>query len=54
VSGRMTVRSDDGTEITIGPGDVLRLEPGHDAWTVGDEACILLDTAGTGYANPTS
>jgi hypothetical protein len=54
VSGQMTVRSDDGTEITIGPGDVLRLEPGHDAWTVGDEACILLDTAGTGYAKPTS
>ena len=41
LSGRMTVRSDDGTELTIGPGDVLALEPGHDAWTVGDEACIL-------------
>lgn len=31
VSGRMTVRHDDGTEVTIGPGDVMLLEPGHDA-----------------------
>lgn len=54
LSGQMTVRSDDGTELTIGPGDVIRLEPGHDAWTVGDEPCILLDTAGTAYAKPAS
>jgi hypothetical protein len=54
LSGQMTVRSDDGTELTIGPGDVLRLEPGHDAWTVGDEPCILLDTAGAAYAKPAS
>ncbi len=25
-------------------------EPGHDARTVGDEACVLFDTAITGYA----
>lgn len=54
LSGQMTVRSDDGTEVTIGPGDVLALDPGHDAWTVGDEPCILLDTAAPGYAKPAS
>ncbi len=32
----MTVRSDDGSEMTYGPGDVFLMEPGHDAWTVGD------------------
>jgi uncharacterized cupin superfamily protein len=50
----MTVRSDDGTELTVGPGDVFVLEPGHDAWTVGDEPCILLDTGVAAYAKPTS
>lgn len=34
LSGQMTVLSDDGTELTIGAGDVFVLEPGHDAWTV--------------------
>ena len=24
--------------------DVVVLEPGHDAWTVGDEACVMLET----------
>ncbi len=53
-SGQMTVRSDDGTELTIRAGDVFVLEPGHDAWTVGNEPCILLDTAAAAYAKPTS
>jgi hypothetical protein len=41
VSGQMTVRSDDATEVTVGPGDVFVMEPGHDAWVVGDEACVM-------------
>ena len=44
LSGQMTIRFDSGDELTIGPGDVVDLEPGHDAWTVGDEPCIVLDT----------
>jgi hypothetical protein len=44
VSGQMTVRSNDGSEITLGPGDVFVMSPGHDAWTVGSEACVLFDT----------
>ena len=52
MSGRMTVRMDDGTEATVGPGDVVRIEPGHDAWVVGDEACVLLDTGVAAYAKP--
>ena len=52
VSGQMAVRSDDGTEVTIGAGDVVVIEPGHDAWTVGDESCVLLDTGVAAYAKP--
>jgi hypothetical protein len=43
VSGRMRVVMDDGTEAEAGPGDVVHIEPGHDAWIVGDEECVLLD-----------
>jgi hypothetical protein len=28
----------DGTEFDIERGDAYRIEPGHDAWVVGDEA----------------
>jgi mannose-6-phosphate isomerase-like protein (cupin superfamily) len=43
LSGRMGVRMDDGSESEVGPGDVAVIPPGHDAWTVGDEACVLVD-----------
>jgi len=52
LSGRMVIRMDDGTESTMGPGDVVRIEPGHDAWVVGDEPCVLLDTSVGAYATP--
>jgi uncharacterized cupin superfamily protein len=44
---------DDGKELEIGPGDVVSIPPGHDGWTVGDEACIVIDFAGMEtYAKP--
>jgi hypothetical protein len=43
VSGTMTTRMDDGTEITSKAGDVLNIPPGHDAWVVGNEAVVVLD-----------
>lgn len=46
MSGRMRIRMDDGQEQEVGPGDVLTIEPGHDAWVVGKEACVMLDFAG--------
>jgi hypothetical protein len=46
------VKFDDGSELDIGPGDVVVLEPGHDAWTVGDEACVMVDTGVGAYAKP--
>jgi len=47
VSGRMGVRMDDGTQCRIGPGDVVLIEPGYDAWVIGDEACVMYDTGMT-------
>jgi len=53
ISGRMTVVMDDGTEETFGPGDVMVAAPGHDAWTVGDEPCVVIDWQGVAdYAKP--
>ena len=39
-SGTMHVVHDDGTEQEIGPGHAYVIEPGHDAWVVGDEAVV--------------
>ena len=43
LAGRMKVVMDDGSEAEAGPGDVFNIAPGHDAWTVGDEACVTVD-----------
>ncbi len=42
LKGRMALRMDDGTEREFGPGETIHMPPGHDAWIVGDEACVLL------------
>ena len=39
-SGRMHVTHEDGTEQDLGPGDAYVIEPGHDAWVVGDERFV--------------
>jgi quercetin dioxygenase-like cupin family protein len=46
VSGRMRVVMDDGEETEYGPGDFAIIPPGHDAWTVGDEPCVVVDWQG--------
>lgn len=46
ISGRMKVVMDDGEEIEYGAGDFGIIPPGHDAWTVGDEACVVIDWQG--------
>lgn len=42
-SGRLHIVMRDGTEAEAGPGSVVVIEPGHDAWTVGDESCVFID-----------
>lgn len=36
ISGTLGVRMDDGTEMTIGPGEAYEIPPGHDGWVVGE------------------
>jgi len=42
-SGRLHVVHDDGTEAEVGPGEAYVIEPGHDAWVVGDEPFVGLE-----------
>ena len=46
VSGRMLVRMDDGEEFEFAPGDYAHIPPGHDAWVLGDEPCVVVDWQG--------
>ncbi len=39
-SGRIHVVNEDGTEAEAGPGEAFVIEPGHDAWVVGDEPYV--------------
>lgn len=39
-SGKLHVAHEDGTEGEIGPGETYLIEPGHDAWVVGDETFV--------------
>jgi hypothetical protein len=43
VSGRIRITADDGTEADVGAGDSYRLEPGHHARVMGDEALVALE-----------
>lgn len=46
LSGRQMVLMDDGTQFEFGPGDLAIIQPGHDAWVVGDEPNVLLELSG--------
>ena len=51
ISGKMAGVMDDGTKWSVKAGDVMDLGPGHDAWVVGEENCVLLDiTSAAAYA----
>ena len=39
-SGRIAVRHEDGTEEEVAAGTAYVIEPGHDAWVVGDEPFV--------------
>ncbi|HEX2064327.1 MAG TPA: cupin domain-containing protein [Acidimicrobiales bacterium] len=55
VSGRLHVEHEDGSVGEVGAGDVYRVAPGHDAWTVGDEPAVFVEFQGaTSYAKPPS
>lgn len=46
VSGRLAVVTADGTQFEVAAGDVNWLQPGHDAWVLGDEPVEAIDWGG--------
>ncbi|MEV6953620.1 cupin domain-containing protein [Streptomyces sp. NPDC051183] len=53
ISGRMKIVMDDGESAEIQTGDFIQIDPGHDAWVLGDEQCVVLDWQGYGsFAKP--
>lgn len=45
ISGKQKVVMNDGAEVELVPGDFAVIEPGHDAWVVGNEPNVLLEMA---------
>jgi len=41
----MKVVMEDRSEADLGPGDAYVIEPGHDAWIVGDEPFVGIDVS---------
>lgn len=57
VSGTIHVLGADGTEAEVGPGTAYVIEPGHDAWVVGDGPVVAFEfdaTTAASYATPPS
>ena len=53
--GCMHIVHDDGTEAEAGPGEAYVIEPGHDAWVVGDEPVVAFEfesTTAQTFASP--
>jgi|TARA_B110000503_G_scaffold141736_1_gene236157 hypothetical protein len=46
VEGAITCKHDDGTEETYSAGDSYSIEPGHDAWVVGDQQAVCYEFHG--------
>ena len=53
-SGSIHIRMDDGTELDAATGDVVIIDPGHDAWVTSAEPCVMYDFGGgdADYAKP--
>lgn len=53
ISGRITVRMNDGTQKTIKAGESYTIPPGHDAWVEGNEPFTALEVmSAEQYAKP--
>lgn len=49
VSGRLHIEMDDGSMLEVEPDDAFEIPPGHDAWVVGDEPWVAVDSLGRRY-----
>jgi hypothetical protein len=53
LKGKLHIAMDDGEEFDLTAGDAIRIKPGHDAWTIGDETCEVLEVLSAAeYAKP--
>ena len=55
VSGGMRVVGADGSEYEFGPGTAYEIQPGHDAWVVGDAPVVAFEFdsgSAASYATP--
>jgi uncharacterized cupin superfamily protein len=43
ISGQLKLVMDDGTELTVEPGELVEIMPGHDAEVVGNEEVVFID-----------
>ena len=43
MAGLLHVVHDDGSEADIAAGEVYEIQPGHDAWVVGDEPAVAIE-----------
>ena len=48
VQGSMKCVHDDGTEVTVSPGDAYYFAPGHDGWVLGEEPFVGYEFVETG------
>ena len=53
VSGRITLKMNDGSQTTIVPGMSYTIPPGHDAWVEGNEPLVAIEVMSAEiYAKP--
>ena len=53
VSGRITLRMNDGVQKTVGAGEFYAIPPGHDAWVEGNEPFVAVEVlSAEQYAKP--
>jgi hypothetical protein len=43
LEGRLGIKMEDGRTFEYGPGDAYEILPGHDGWTIGDEAVVGIE-----------
>jgi class 3 adenylate cyclase len=49
ISGHLHVEMDDGATMELLPDDVYEIPPGHDAWVIGDDPWMSIDSEGRRY-----
>jgi len=53
VSGRLTVKLNDGSQKTLAPGESYTIPPGHDAWVEGNDPFVCIEVmSAEQYAKP--